>query len=183
MITSPRAIPQSLGAQSLRARSLRRGFCAVLLAAAVSMSSAAPARAQQTGVSSRERSGLAEDQALLQRQLTRLRQTMEILAARFETEGRTHAAKLLREGLSHIGERATEQGSKTVDELMGGARASLDSGQTVQAVEVQESVVRSLEKLYAILTDRQGLDDLEHSLEALQRIKADLNKLADQEKE
>jgi hypothetical protein len=189
MITSPR----------LCLRSLRRGLCASLLATVVSMSSSGSslASAQQSGAtqpgaqqpgaqtpggSSRERSGLAEDEALLQRQLTRLRQTMEILAARFETEGRTHAVKLLREGLSHISERATEQGSKTVDELMGGARASLDSGQTVQAVEVQESVVKSLEKLYAILTDRQDLDDLEHSLEALQKIKADLDKLAERER-
>ncbi len=141
------------------------------------------ARAQGPGASSRERSALADDQALLQRQLARLRQTMEVLASRFEAEGRTHAAKLLREGLSHLADRAADQGSKTVDELMGGARSSLESGQSVQALEVQEAVVRGLEKLYAILTDRQGIDDLERSLEELRKIKADLGALADQEKD
>src|SRR6187399_3010888 len=68
--------------------------------------------------SGRERSGLAEDQALLLRQLTRLKQTMEILAAKYETEGRTHAAELLREGLKHLGARADGQGAKTLEELM-----------------------------------------------------------------
>jgi len=139
--------------------------------------------APQAGGSSRERAGLAEDQALLQRQLARLRQTMETLASRFEAEGRTHAAKLLREGLSHLGERATTQGSKTIDELMGGSRSSLESGQTVQAVEVQAAIVKSLERLYAILTDRQGLEDLEKSLKSLQEIKTEIAALADRESE
>ena len=148
--------------------------------------SVAPATAnpqQTSGGNSRERSSLAEDQALLQRQLSRLKQTMEILAARFEAEGRAHAAKLLREGLSHIGERGQDQAAKTLDELMGGSKSSLESGQTMQAIETQESVVKSLEKLYAILTDRQGLDDLDRSLDELRRIKDDLLGLAGREKD
>src|SRR5258705_8923129 len=96
-------------------RRSRWSFSAALCAAVLLMSSVLPARAQQqAGGSSRERSGLADDQALLQRQLTRLRQTMEILATRFEAEGRTHAAKLLRDGLAQLGVRAPEQGSETV---------------------------------------------------------------------
>jgi hypothetical protein len=138
---------------------------------------------QPAGGNSRERSGLAEDQALLQRQLARLKQTMEILAARFEAEGRAHAAKLLREGLSHLGDRGGEQGAKTLDEMMGGSKTSLESGQTMQAIETQEAVVKSLEKLYAILTDRQGLDDLDRSLDELRKIKDDLAGLAGREKD
>jgi hypothetical protein len=161
---------------------------AIALLLLTGMFASAPAIAgaggpQAAGGSSRERSGLAEDQALLQRQLARLRQTMEILAARFEAEGRAHAAKLLREGLSHLGERGGEQGAKTLDELMGGSKSSLESGQTVQAVETQEAAVKSLEKLYAILTDRQGLDDLDKSLDELRKIKDDLASLADREKD
>ena len=157
-----------------------------LAAGPVPSISPAPASAipqQPSGGNSRERSGLAEDQALLQRQLARLKQTMEILAARFEAEGRAHAAKLLREGLSHLGERGQDQGAKTLDELMGGSKSSLESGQTMQAIETQDAVVKSLEKLYAILTDRQGLDDLDRSLDELRKIKADLAGLADREKD
>src|SRR5439155_18217623 len=74
-------------------------------------------------------------------------------------------------------------GSKTLDELMVGARSSLESGQVAQAIDVQESAVRALEKLYAILTDRQGLEDLERSLTDLRRIKAELDHLADRERD
>jgi len=160
----------------------RACFLALLLAgAALPLDRAAAQDPGATGGSSRERAALAEEQALLQRQLSRLRQTMEILAARFEAEGRTHAAKLLRDGLAHISERAAEQDSKTLDELMSGAQTNLEAGQSVQALEVQEAAVRSLERLYAILTDRRGVEDLEQSLAELKKIKADLEALAKRE--
>ena len=162
---------------------MRAAIAALVLSLPLASAPAAAIPVQAGGGSSRERSGLAEDQALLQRQLARLRQTMEILAARFEAEGRAHAAKLLREGLTHLGDRAGEQGAKTLDELMGGSKSSLESGQTIQAVETQEAAVKSLEKLYAILTDRQGLDDLDKSLDELRKIQKDLSALADREKD
>ncbi|MBL8859999.1 MAG: hypothetical protein JNL28_15935 [Planctomycetes bacterium] len=137
----------------------------------------APALAQD----GRREAQLAEDQALLKRQLQRLKQTMEVLAARFEGEGRTHAAKLLRDGLKHLDVRVDELGSKTVEELMLAATQALESGATVQSVENQEAVVKSLEKLYAILTDRAGLEDLQKSLEELKAVKADLEALANRE--
>jgi hypothetical protein len=136
---------------------------------------------RQSGTSGRDQSALAEDQALLMRQLQRLRQTMEVLAQRFETEGRTHAAKLLRDGLAHLGARATDAGSKTLEELMTSAHQDLESGQHNQAFETQQAAIKSLERLYSILTDRQGLENLEKSLDDLKKIQAELKELADRE--
>ncbi len=140
-----------------------------------------PLASRASAQDGRREAQLAEDQQVLQRQLQRLRQTMDVLAARFESEGRTHAAQLLREGLKHLDERVSELGSKTVEELMSAASEALAAGQTVQSVESQEAVVKSLEKLYAILTDRAGLEDLQKSLDDLKKIRADLGKLAERE--
>src|SRR6187397_1049147 len=79
----------------------------------------------------RTESQLAEDQALLRRQLQRLRQTMEVLAKRFEEEGRTHAATLLRDGLKQLEVRTEELGAKTIEELMNAAQESLAAGRSV----------------------------------------------------
>lgn len=142
---------------------------------------AAPLSAVQKSEPSRDQAALAEDQALLQKQLQRLRQTMEVLAGRFEAEGRTHAAKLLRDGIVHLDQRATEQGAKTLEELMSGSHSSIQVGKPVQAIETQEAIVKGLERLYAILTDRLGLEDLERSLAELREIKANLGELAESE--
>ena len=105
---------------------MRRAYAAALLVLPPTLTAAQDAGA---GASSRERAALAEEQALLQRQLARLRQSMELLAGRFEAEGRAHAAKLLRDGLAHISERVAEQDTKTLDELMSGAQTNLEAGQ------------------------------------------------------
>ncbi|MCY2958637.1 MAG: hypothetical protein NTY35_00570, partial [Planctomycetota bacterium] len=135
------------------------------------------APAQET----RSQSQLAEDQALLKRQLSRLRQTMEVLAKRFEDEGRTHAAALLRDGLKQLDTRPEELGAKTLEELMSAAQENLESGRSVQSVESQEAAVKSLERLYSILTDRRGLEDLQKSLQNLQQLRQELGALASAE--
>lgn len=152
-----------------------------LFGIALALGAALPVSARAALQDGRRETQLAEDQALLKRQLARLKSTMEVLATRFESEGRTHAGKLLREGLKHLDERASELGSKTVEELMAAATSALEAGRTVQSVESQEAVVKSLEKLYAILTDRAGLEDLQKSLDELKQIQADLHALADRE--
>lgn len=158
-------------------------FAQLALVGALTVSIAGNAPAQQKSEPTRDQSALAEDQALLQRQLQRLRQTMEVLAGRFEAEGRTHAAKLLRDGLAHIDQRAAEQGAKTLEELMRGSHTNIQSGKPVQAIETQQAIIQGLERLYAILTDRQGLDDLDKSLAELRAIQQNLSQLADREAE
>jgi hypothetical protein len=154
---------------------------ALTVSAAALPALARTAHAQQGGAAGREQSALAEDQALLMRQLQRLRQTMEVLAQRFEAEGRTHAAKLLRDGIAHLAARAEESGAKTLEELLSSAHQNLEAGQANQAIETQRQAIESLERLYAILTDRQGLENLEKGLQDLKRIQADLKALADRE--
>src|SRR5258706_15893145 len=127
--------------------------------AAVPFSAPRAAAAPQQG-DSRTQASLAEDQALLLRQMKRLRSTMELLAQRFEAEGRKHAAELLRQGLKHLDERRPEFGDKTLEELMGSSQQNISSGMSVQALETQQKVIEGLEKLYRILTDRMGLEDL-----------------------
>lgn len=145
----------------------------------------APLRAHATThaqePNSRQKAGLAEDQALLLRQLARLRQTMEVLAQRYEAEGRTHAAKLLREGLKHLEQRATDANGKTLEELMKAAREDLSGERTGQSIETQAEIVKSLERLYAILTDRADVRDLERSIENIEAIKKELAELAKRE--
>lgn len=166
---------------ALRSHRLRAAH--FLMWAAALWTVAPAAEAVQKSEPSRDQAALAEDQALLQRQLQRLRQTMEVLAGRFEAEGRTHAAKLLRDGIAHLDKRATEQGAKTLEELMSGSHTNIQIGKPVQAIETQESIVQGLERLYAILTDRQGLEDLERSLAELREIKENLGQLADSEQQ
>lgn len=164
-----------------RAAPLAVGFGLCWATAALASAPTLALPGPQSSKSGREQSALAEDQALLVRQLQRLRQTMEVLAQRFETEGRAHAAKLLREGIAHLTARVSDTGSKTLEELMTSSHQNLESGQPNQAIETQVTAIKSLERLYSILTDRQGLENLEKSLEDLKKIQAELKELADRE--
>src|SRR5262245_54847496 len=82
----------------------------LLLALPLSLLLARPARAQAGGITERDLAGIVEEQALLTRQLERLRDTMEVLLQRIEAEGRTRTAELLREGLTLLGQRADAAG-------------------------------------------------------------------------
>jgi hypothetical protein len=93
-----------------------------------------PTSAQESGPSSRELAGIAEEQELLLRQLQRLRNTMEVLLERLEAEGRSRTAELLREALRQLDERRQGEGTGvlTMEERMEQARGSIESGQLVQ---------------------------------------------------
>ncbi|MFT6040860.1 MAG: hypothetical protein ACI9C2_001026, partial [Gammaproteobacteria bacterium] len=127
---------------------------------------------------SRELAGLAEEQALLTRQIQRLRQTMEVLTGRLEAEGRTHAVGLLRDGLAIIDRRAETSEGLTLDERMGEARDELTGGQWMQSMERQQTVVADLESLLEVLLDRQDLDKLEQKLEQIAATKEALANLS-----
>ena len=76
-------------------RPIARALCLTL---AVSLALCVPTRtaaAQGDDALSRELAGIAEEQDLLRRQIQRLRQTMEVLLPRLESEGRVHALDLL----------------------------------------------------------------------------------------
>ena len=127
---------------------------------------------------SRALAGLAEEQALLTRQILRLRQTMEVLAGRLQAEGRTHAVKLLRDGLNIIDKRDEDAGGLTLNERMGHAGDELTGGQWMQSLERQQSVIKDLEALLEVLLDRQDLDKLEDKLEQIAQAKEVLDNLS-----
>lgn len=139
------------------------------------------AAAPQDTIPGKEQAALIEEQELLARKLARLLGSMEHLAERFEAEGRIHAAKLLRDGLTHARKRGTEGETSTLEELMGSARAELSSDQTMQSIQTQERVIADLERLLSILMDRPDLEELENSLEELRRLEARLAGLIDDE--
>ncbi|MDF1801160.1 MAG: hypothetical protein P1V81_18490, partial [Planctomycetota bacterium] len=149
---------------------------ALVLAPSGPAATAAPARAvaTQDEALTRELAGLAEEQALLARQIQRLRQTMEVLVGRLEAEGRVRAVELLREGLAVLDSRAEEAGSLTLDERMERAREELSGGQWMQSLERQRTVIADLEALLEVLLDRQDLDQLEQRLAELADAKAAL---------
>ena len=161
----------------------RRGGAVLLLA--LGTLAAAPASGTplpQDDGTSREQAALAEEQALIRRQLRRLRDTMGALADRLEAEGRVHAAGLLRDALSELDERPEDTGGRTLEELIDGSKDDLSGGRTMSALERQQAVEARLGRLLEILLDRRGLDTLEEELAALEEIKAGLEQVADGER-
>ena len=130
---------------------------------------------------SKELAAIAEEQQLLRRQLQRLRQTMEVLVPRLEAEGRTQALKLLQEGLTFLGDRHDAAGSLTLEELMDDAREDVAGGQLVSSLEKQQSIADALERLLAILMDRENLEGLEQALLDLRTLRAELGLLSERE--
>ncbi|MEM7516761.1 MAG: hypothetical protein AAF368_07535, partial [Planctomycetota bacterium] len=156
---------------------LRRLGLALL--GALALPFAAPSLEASPAQQSREQASLADEQRLLLQQLSRLSGTMNVLEQRFVAEGRTQAAKLLREGLQHLGLRAKDGEERTLQELMLEAQEGIEDGQPVSALETQERIVGGLERLLSILMDRRDVEDLDKSLKQLQDINEALGQLAD----
>ena len=132
---------------------------------------------------SREQAGLAEEQEVLLQQLRRLIRTMEVLQQRFIAEERTQAAKLLREGIDHLGLRDAKTGSLTLDELMNKAREDIAAGQTFSALQRQERVIQGVTRLLSILMDRKDVEDLNQTLQEIKQLEEGLEQLASEERE
>lgn len=175
----PALFTAALGA-ALLATGARR---AVAMGPPPAIKAAAPQNPAVDEAASRELYGLAEEQALLARQIQRLRQTMDVLAGRLEAEGRTRAVTLLREGLAVLDQRGAGELAMTLDERMESVREELASGQWMQSLEHQEAIIADLESLLEVLLDRQDLDKLEERIEELAAAKADLAGLAGREAE
>lgn len=163
--------------------------CATLLAIGLPWVGAnAAAAAWQSGGSvdnpqSREQASLVEEQELLARKLARVVSSMNRLADRFEAEGRVHAAKLLRDGLSHISVRHEATDGLTLAERMDGSHEKLAAGQSMQSIETQQQIIGELEALISILMDRPDLDQIENEIEKLNRQKRELQSIANAEEE
>ncbi|MGK0218175.1 MAG: hypothetical protein ACI9HE_001663 [Planctomycetota bacterium] len=159
----------------------------MLLGLAVLLGLSTPARAaasvQDDGAGiTRAEAALAEEQALIARQLRRVREVMKSLADIREKEGRIHAAKLLRDALEELDRRDLQDGGTTLEELMDASRDDLRGGRSMAALEPQEQTLRRVVRLMNVLLDRKNLDDLDESLKSLKEIKAQLQALKDEER-
>ena len=148
-------------------------LCICLLAAPWTASAGAAVQQSDAG-------SFREEQELLLRQLVRLRQTMELLLARMESEGSTRTAELLRQALVNLDAREAQ--NRTLEEWMKESATSLDSGLVLRAVEQQQAAIGELEKLLTILLDRGATPDLEKRLEDLASIQAKLAELTTSER-
>ena len=135
---------------------------------------------------SKEKTGIAEEQDLLFRQLQRLHGTMENLHKRLVAEGRTHTAELLEKGLEELEARLTEGDEQdgeggTLQERMERTRAAIHEGMLVYSIDQQNKIIARLERLLDILQDRENLDALEERIEELRELQEALGGLADRE--
>ena len=160
---------------------IRRSLLTLALATSVcGVSAFGSPRSQEE--QSREQAALAEEQQHLSRQLNRLIESMETLARRFESEGRKHAADLLRKGLEHLTARDEEASARTITELMEHSREDIETGLSHTALERQEIILNGLDRLLVILMDRDT-EDLDKALAELKDVKQALEDLADDEQE
>jgi hypothetical protein len=111
-----------------------------------------PAAAAQDEPVETAQARLLRDQARVGQRLTGLRDKMERLAQRYEDEGRTRNAQLLREALARYDEQQ-------LPELQRQAQLGLEQG-SLSTVERQDSLADGLESVYAILRDRRDAEDL-----------------------
>ncbi len=160
-----------------------------LLVAAVLVASpltAAPAP-QDDLLHGKELEDIAEEQALLHRQLERLRKTMKVLLERIEAEGRTHTAELLREGLTLFDELTGGDDENathlTLEARMIEAKEAAERGRLVYFIEQQNLLISQLERLLDILHDRKNLEALEERIEELRELQDELGALSSQESE
>lgn len=169
-----------MNAEKRRARGPRRGGSALspLLLLPLLLLPAPPAAAQ----SDARLKAIAEQQAMLRRRVEGLRLKMEGLGRRLDSEGRTHAAELLRRGVERLARETGPSGeTKTIETRMAEVADSLSRELPGQVLDDQQRVVSDLEELLTILLDRQDLERLEKALAEYQEDVANLERLRSEE--
>jgi len=143
---------------------------------------AAFASAPQTdGEAPRELAGIREEQALLRRQLQRLRQTMQLLESRLSAEGRSRTVELLRGALAQLDQREAQ--AQSLEEWMASSELALDAGQVLVALEQQDRAIAELQALLDVLLDRTEREDVEEQLATLAERREQIQQLAREERE
>lgn len=148
---------------------------AVLALAALLAGWAAPAlRAQDedSGETALERA--LRDQTRVGLRLKSLREKMERLAQRYDDEGRTRNASLLRAALASLDEQKLLELSDQVE-------LSLEQS-NLSTVEQQDALAAGLDTVYALLRDRKDADELERQADIAREALAELGNLAANER-
>ncbi|MDF1837791.1 MAG: hypothetical protein P1V35_07985, partial [Planctomycetota bacterium] len=156
------------------------GLALPLAAFACLFPSARAATFQEDSKVTREQAALAEEQALIARQIKRLTAVMVQLEKRYRDEGRVHAAGLLHNALTDLNKREGDSGL-TIEEQVKGSGNGLLAGRTTRAYEDQTQALRRMERLMEVLLDRKRVEDLEEELKTLEAMRQDLTQLQKQE--
>ncbi|HKE00854.1 MAG TPA: hypothetical protein VKE69_07590, partial [Planctomycetota bacterium] len=126
---------------------------------------------------------LAEDQLQIQRALDRLEGTIEGLAKKLESQGRSHAVELLNAALAKLRARDEAERRGSIEERVAQIREELIGKRAIPAAEKQEALLRDLEDLLAILLDRKPIEKLDERLAAAREAAEEISKLRDEERQ
>ncbi|MCA8943383.1 MAG: hypothetical protein KDB80_12540 [Planctomycetes bacterium] len=121
-----------------------------------------------------ERITREQDEVL--RKVERLRQLMTRLLERYDRDGKSEQAELLRRGLSHLEQSQLFKAASSI-------QTELDNGALDDVVRDQAAVVTGLEQLLDILLDRQSLENLDQQIEATQAMIARADELLRRQRE
>ncbi|MCB9899504.1 MAG: hypothetical protein H6825_15975 [Planctomycetes bacterium] len=144
----------------------------VLALCCVCVLSLVPARAQDDDESDLRR--VQRDQNRVALRLQSLQEKMERLAGRYDAEGRTRNAELLRDALEKFGAEGLLEKSREIEQGLESERLS--------TLEQQDDLVGKLESIYAILRDRRDEDDLREKRDMLSQALGELGNLASDER-
>ncbi len=114
------------------------------------------------------------DQARIGLRVTSLREKMERLAQRYDDEGRTRNAALLREALQ-------QYDGRNVADLTRELQRSLEQG-NLSTVEQQDALAAALQDIYSVLRDRRDADELSRQADLARQGASELSFLAQNER-
>jgi len=114
------------------------------------------------------------DQSRIGLRLNSLREKMGRLVERYEAEGRTRNAELLRAAIANFDSNDLIERSNEIDR---GLESSM-----LSTVGKQDSLVVSLESIYAVLRDRRDVDELREQADLLSEGIDELDRLAEEER-
>ncbi|MGQ0551737.1 MAG: hypothetical protein ACT4PU_00790 [Planctomycetota bacterium] len=126
------------------------------------------------GAAETELQRVQRDQSRIGLRLGTLREKMERLAQRYEDEGRSRNATLLREALASFDERGLLS-------LAGELERNLERS-SLSSVEQQGQLVDSLQELYALLRDRREVDELKRQADLARQGVSELSHLAENQR-
>jgi len=150
------------------------GARGIALAAGLLLALGSGARAQDDGEIETALERVLRDQGRIGLRLEGLSEKMERLAARYEDEGRTRNATLLRDALAEFEQRNLLDLSRELER-------NLESG-NLSSVEQQDSLAAALEDIYALLRDRRDVEDLSTQADLAREGVAELGFLAQNER-
>ncbi|MFT7462763.1 MAG: hypothetical protein ACI9EF_001105 [Pseudohongiellaceae bacterium] len=156
---------------SLRILSCPSAVRWMLLNTAVALSLTCPASSAQDEV---ELNSVQRDQNRIGLRLVSLREKMDRLVARYEAEGRTRNAELLRAAIEQFDEGGLLDRSREIDRGLESAMLS--------AVGEQESLVLAMENIYSVLRDRRDVDELREQVDLLSEGIDELDRLASEQR-